>query len=394
VKIPGVVYSAAEGVESGAKSPAIYVGSANPNGVVTAALGSLFVEVVGQAMYVKTTDGGNTGWAALSAGGGPVTWGSITGTIGNQTDLITRIDLDAAIAAALAVSDHVALADPHPIYLTQAEADAIYDAIGAAISAVAAHVAAPDPHPQYLTTAEGSALFAPLSASGLRGATGDEGEPGEPGPPGPAGVAGSPGQQGAAGVSGSIGPPGDDGSQGEDGSPGPQGPAGVAGTTGAAGPMGPAVFMEAEPGEDGAIGPPGPAGATGAQGPPGSGGSSTAFIYLEADMGEDGPQGPPGATGPQGPAGGGGGTVTEVEVDFGTKPVKDATFTITDGTVSATSKVQISESGKAAASRASGDAQWDSIHCAALPGTGQFVVYCLAFPGPVVGKRKLHYTVA
>jgi len=44
-------------------------------------------------------------------------------------------------------------------FLTPAEGNAAYDAIGAAAAAIVAHEAAGDPHPQYLTAAEGDALF-------------------------------------------------------------------------------------------------------------------------------------------------------------------------------------------------------------------------------------------
>lgn len=98
-----------------------------------------------------------------------------------------------------------------------------------------------------------------------------------------------------------------------------------------------------------------------------------------------------------GGGGGGGGSfsITEVEVDFGTKPVPDALFIIVDATITPTSKVTISESGKIATGRvAAGDSQWDSISCAVLPGSGSMQVFCLAHPGPVVGRRILQYSVS
>lgn len=70
-----------------------------------------------------------------------------------------------ASQAASAVAAHVALSDPHPQYLTQAEGNTAYDAIGAAASAVGTHVAASDPHPQYLTPAEGNAAYDALGAA-------------------------------------------------------------------------------------------------------------------------------------------------------------------------------------------------------------------------------------
>jgi hypothetical protein len=87
-------------------------------------------------------------------------------------------------------------------------------------------------------------------------------------------------------------------------------------------------------------------------------------------------------------------SLTTVEVDFGSTPRWDALFTITDAGISPTSNIMIGESGKVATGRlAQGDAQWDSIQCAALPGTGDMQVFCSVFPGPVVGKRTLQYTI-
>lgn len=92
--------------------------------------------------------------------------------------------------------------------------------------------------------------------------------------------------------------------------------------------------------------------------------------------------------------GGGSGAVTEIEVDFGSTPVYDATFTITDAAIiSSANSVLITESGKPATGRVAGDAQWDSIVCSTNPGVGSAVVYVQALPGPVVGKRKLQYMV-
>lgn len=111
----------------------------------------------------------------------------------DTADTATSVAAAAANAAAEAISDaaaaqatadgvaldlaaHEAAADPHPQYLRQVEADALYDAIGAASSAVTAHEAAVDPHPQYQTQAEGDARYPLLSsqpgAATLSNATG------------------------------------------------------------------------------------------------------------------------------------------------------------------------------------------------------------------------------
>lgn len=67
----------------------------------------------------------------------------------------------AAIAAQIAA--HEAEADPHPVYLTEAEGDAAYDAIGTAAGLIAAHEAAANPHPGYLTQAEADLLYEALN---------------------------------------------------------------------------------------------------------------------------------------------------------------------------------------------------------------------------------------
>lgn len=94
-------------------------------------------------------------------------------------------------------------------------------------------------------------------------------------------------------------------------------------------------------------------------------------------------------------SGGGGGSAawTAVEVDFGTTPVYDATFTVVDAAVSATTEVAVVQSGVAATGRAAGDSLWDGITYAAVPGAGQFTLYAAALPGPVVGPRTILYQV-
>ena len=102
-----------------------------------------------------------TGWTELVTEGGAGVWGAITGTLSDQTDLQTALD---AKATAAALAAHEAAGDPHAQYLTDAEADALYDALGDADAAVAAHAAAGDPHAGYLTAAEGNAAYQALDS--------------------------------------------------------------------------------------------------------------------------------------------------------------------------------------------------------------------------------------
>ena len=91
-------------------------------------------------------------------------------------------------------------------------------------------------------------------------------------------------------------------------------------------------------------------------------------------------------------AGGGGGlTLTEFEVDFGTKPIRSKKFTITAAGVTGSSKVIVNPSGNVATGRVGDDWEWDAISTSAKAGTGQFVLTCFA-SGRVAGKRKFYYT--
>ena len=67
---------------------------------------------------------------------------------------------DSEVSAA--VASHEGAANPHAVYLTQAEGDAAYDPIGTAANEVDAHEGAANPHPTYLTEAEADGLYVEL----------------------------------------------------------------------------------------------------------------------------------------------------------------------------------------------------------------------------------------
>jgi hypothetical protein len=190
-------------------------------------------------------------------------------------------------------------------------------------------------------------------------------------------------QIGGAGGPGTDGAPGpavfllDEAQDGEPGAPGPQGPQGVAGATGPQGLAGPTIFLFEE-GLEGESGAPGPTGADGVPGPSGAAGSPGPAIFLleEGLDGEPGPPGPAGAQGPAGPPGGGGGSLTTVEVNLGATAKTGGSFTITDATISPTSKVLIVQApgpytGKGTLAD---EAEMDPIWCVASPGSGQATV--------------------
>lgn len=86
-------------------------------------------------------------------------------------------------------------------------------------------------------------------------------------------------------------------------------------------------------------------------------------------------------------------TVTEIEIDFGTTPVRAKRFTITDALVTgSTKKILVNPSGNVATGRGSDDWEWDSIQFAAKANTGNFTLYANA-SGKILGKRKIFYTI-
>jgi len=92
-------------------------------------------------------------------------------------------------------------------------------------------------------------------------------------------------------------------------------------------------------------------------------------------------------------SGGSGATWTETEVDFGSSPVYTATFTITDASITSLSKVQVLPCGKAATGRTADDWSWDGATFAANPGSGSATCYAVFTPGPIVGRRKVQYSI-
>jgi hypothetical protein len=86
-------------------------------------------------------------------------------------------------------------------------------------------------------------------------------------------------------------------------------------------------------------------------------------------------------------------TVTEIEIDFGTSPIKSKRFTITDASVTGSSKIQVEPSGNIATGRIGNDYDWDMLTYAAKGQTGTFILYAFS-TGKIVGKRKIFYTVS
>lgn len=83
----------------------------------------------------------------------------------------------------------------------------------------------------------------------------------------------------------------------------------------------------------------------------------------------------------------------EVEINFGTTPQYSALFTIVDGDVTAASNIVVNGSSEPATGRVGNDAEWDGLALSAIAGSGSFTLTAIAVPGPVVGARKVLYSV-
>src|SRR5258706_8606475 len=190
----------------------------------------------------------------------------------------------------------------------------------------------------------------------------------------------------------SGGPPGADGVDGEDGSSIP-GVRGLDGVAGAAGPIGPVFFiedgLEGEPGLN--IPVPGPTGGIGLTGNPGV--TSIVLITEDGIDGQDsvvpGTQGIQGIQGVQGASGFDGDdgqdsyipgpagvpNVKQTEIDFGTTPVSEASFTITDSDVTATSQIIGTVAYEAPTGKDLDELEMDALDLKFGPGAGQFTLY-------------------
>lgn len=80
-------------------------------------------------------------------------------------------------------------------------------------------------------------------------------------------------------------------------------------------------------------------------------------------------------------------TISEATLDFGTKPIYNKSFTVTDAECTASSKIIITQQA------VTDEAEFDMICYAAKAGDGSFTVYSSAMPGPVSGTRKINYFI-
>jgi Collagen triple helix repeat (20 copies) len=325
------------------------------------------IPAVARFVYMNATDGGG----GIRSIGAPHVEGSIMALRANVGNIYLRHNTLGGAGQALWLLSNADTTIPQQQALLFGSQAGYWVELNDRI-ALTAHEAAANPHPIYLTQAEGDALYGgggpgtmgPAGPPGMPGADGEAGVdswiPGPAGPKGDQGTAGTPGSPGAPGAAGPSGPMGMWGADGDDGIdfmvPGPagvqgiqgiqgiQGNPGAAGAAGAAGAPGPwgadgedgidfiapgPVGAKGDQGIQGVQGNPGTAGAAGAPGAPGMPGAD----------GEEGEfwlvPGPAGATGA--PGAGGSGATGSTTVDLGTPGVGQIKKAIADAAVGASS---------------------------------------------------------
>ena len=90
--------------------------------------------------------------------------------------------------------------------------------------------------------------------------------------------------------------------------------------------------------------------------------------------------------------GGGSATLIEAEIDFGTTPINNKTFTITDVTVISTNKIIVTPSPNDATGQVGNDWEVDGATFSAKANTGDITLYVNA-PFSMNGKRKIYYQI-
>jgi len=91
--------------------------------------------------------------------------------------------------------------------------------------------------------------------------------------------------------------------------------------------------------------------------------------------------------------GGAGASWTTYELDFGSSATMAAKATVTDATVSGTSKIMVVQAGEAATGRQADENELDALVCSAIPAAGTFTLHCAVQRSLTHGKFKVYYSV-
>jgi hypothetical protein len=94
-----------------------------------------------------------------------------------------------------------------------------------------------------------------------------------------------------------------------------------------------------------------------------------------------------------GPSNGSGNVVKQIEIDFGSLPVSEAKFLITDASVTSSSHITGSVAYEAPTGKDLDELEMDGLDLKFGPGAGQFTLYAVGENGYVADKFKINYVV-
>lgn len=256
-------------------------------------------------------------------------------------------------------------------------------------------------------------LKGPKGDTGERGTSGPQGTRGESGLPGTKGDSGERGQDGLAGINGSNGIDGQDGTNGTngidgqagaDGLQGEQGLQGIQGIQGESGAPGTTDYndLENKPTLGTLAAQNGTFSGTSSGTNTGDNATNTQYSGLSTSK-QDTLVSATNIKTINGSSVLGAGNlvvsgavaITQTEVDFGSTPVSEALFTITEATATATSKIIGSVAYAAPTGKDLDELEMDSLELKFGPkGVGEFYIYARGMDGYVADKFKINYQIA
>ena len=91
--------------------------------------------------------------------------------------------------------------------------------------------------------------------------------------------------------------------------------------------------------------------------------------------------------------GGGSADIKQTEIDFGSTPVSEASFTVVDAGVSGSSQLTGQVAYEAPTGKDLDEVEMDAFHLSFGPGSGQFTLFIQSLEGLVIGKFKINYLI-
>ena len=92
-------------------------------------------------------------------------------------------------------------------------------------------------------------------------------------------------------------------------------------------------------------------------------------------------------------SGAGSTNIKQTEIDFGTIPVSEKEFIVTDADVLVTSQIIGNVAYEAPTGKDLDELEMDAIDLKFAPGSGQFIIYAKGLEGYIEGKFKVNYLI-